>query len=141
MKVYNYDSNGYIIGVSELDESDKCQITGNWLIPGMATEKEPPIEKEGFEIKFIENDWIYEKIVTDIDKKIQGLIPLEEGEYISEGELVKSRPIGDNYSWDFSKREWYLDELKVYDKSLPNSLEIEEAEKEIWFYEMFIKAT
>ena len=39
MKVFNYDNQGYLIGTSELDETDKCQMTGAWLIPAQATEK------------------------------------------------------------------------------------------------------
>ena len=66
-KVYNYNSEGYLIGVSELDDSDKCQITGDWLIPGQATEKKPLEEKEGYEVKFNGSDWEYEKIITDED--------------------------------------------------------------------------
>ena len=65
MKVYNYNSEGYFIGVSELDNSDKCQITGDWLIPGNSTEKEPLAEKEGYEVKFNGKEWEYEKILTD----------------------------------------------------------------------------
>ena len=38
MKVFNYDNQGYFIGISELNESDKCQITGDWLIPAQATD-------------------------------------------------------------------------------------------------------
>ena len=65
MKVYNYNNQGYLIGISELDESDKCQITGEWLIPAQATEKEPLEAKEGYEVKFLENEWKYIKLLTD----------------------------------------------------------------------------
>ena len=70
MKVYNYDSNGYLTGVSELDDSDKCQITGVWLIPAQATDKEPLETKEGYGVKFNGSDWEYVKILTDEEKKI-----------------------------------------------------------------------
>ena len=88
MKVYNYNSEGYLIGTSELDNSDKCQITGQWLIPAMATEKEPLPQKEGYEVKFNGSDWEYEKILTDEEKKIKGELALEEGEKIVDGVLV-----------------------------------------------------
>ena len=82
MKVFNYNSKGYLIGVSELDDSDKCQITGDWLIPAQATDKEPLQAKEGFEVKFIDNEWQYIKLLTDEEKKINGELPLEKGEII-----------------------------------------------------------
>lgn len=112
MKVFNYNKEGYFIGTYDLDNSDKCPITGNWLIPGMATEKEPPLEKEGFEIKFIENDWKYIKLLTTEEKKIQGLIPLEEGEIIENKALARIPSPGEFYSWNFDNCEWFYDESK-----------------------------
>ena len=110
MKVYNYDSNGYIIGVSELDNSDKCQITGEWLIPAMATGKEPLEVKEGYEVKFNGSDWEYEKILTDEEKKIKGLLSLEEGEKIVDGILVTVEKPSNYYVWNYTTFEWELDE-------------------------------
>ena len=110
MKVYNYDSNGYIIGVSELNDSDKCQITGEWLIPAQATEKEPLTEKEGYEVKCNGSDWEYIKILTDEKKKIQGLIPLEECEKIVDGALVTIEKPSNYYVWNYTNFEWELDE-------------------------------
>ena len=117
MKVYNYDNEGYLIGTSELDKSDKCQITGDWLIPAMATEKEPLEAKEGYEVKFNSKDWEYIKLLTDEEKKIQGLIPLEEGEKTIDGTLIKLESPSDLHSWNGS--EWYLDEEKVRISKLP----------------------
>ena len=122
MKVYNYDEQGYLIGVSELDESDKCQITGDWLIPAQATDKEPLEAKEGFEVKFQNGDWEYIKLLTDEEKKIKGLLPLEEGEKIIDGVLIKIESLGDLYSWNGS--EWYLDEEKVRISKLPSQDEV-----------------
>jgi len=122
LKVFNYNEYGYFIGVSELDDSDKCQITGDWLIPAMATEKEPLEAKEGFEVKFLENDWQYIKLLTDEEKKIQGLIPLEDGEKIVEGILIKVESPSDLHSWNGS--EWYLDEEKVSISKLPSQDEV-----------------
>ena len=110
MKVYNYDSNGYIIGVSELDESDKCQITGDWLIPGNSTEKEPLTKKKGYEVKFNGKDWQYIKLLTDEEKKIQGLLSLEEGEKIVDGILVTVEKPSNYYVWNYTTFEWGLDE-------------------------------
>lgn len=122
-KVYNYNSEGYLIGTSELDKSDKCQITGDWIIPGMATEKEPLEAKEGYTIKFVNNEWEYEKILTDEEKKIQGLLPLEEGEKIIDDTLIKVEKPSDLHSWNGT--EWFLDEEKVRISKLPSQEEIE----------------
>ena len=123
MKVYNYNNQGYLIGISELDESDKCQITGNWLIPGMSTEKEPLEAKKGYEIKFNGKYWQYIKLLTDEEKKIQSLVPLEEGEKIIDGAIVKVESPSDLNSWNGS--EWYLDEEKVRISKLPTAEELE----------------
>ena len=122
MKVFNYNNQGYLIGVSELDESDKCQITGDWLIPAQATEKEFLAEKEGFEVKFINNEWQYIKLLTDEEKKVLGEIPLEEGEKIIDGTLVNIESPSDLHSWNGS--EWYLDEEKVRISKLPSQDEV-----------------
>ena len=110
MKVFNYDNQGYLIGTSELDETDKCQITGVFLIPAMATEKEPLEAKEGYEVKFLENEWKYIKLLTDEEKKIQGLLSLEEGEKIIDGSIVTITSPGEYYAWNYSTLEWELDE-------------------------------
>ena len=113
MKVYNYDEQGYFLGVSELDDSDKCQITGDWLIPAMATEKEPLEPKEGFEVKFIDNEWQYIKLLTDEEKKIQGLIPLEDGEKIIDGILVIVEKPSTYHVWNYTTFEWeYNSEIR-----------------------------
>lgn len=122
MKVYNYNNQGYLIGTSELDETDKCQLTGDWLIPAQATDKEPLTEKEGFEVKFTVSEWEYEKILTEEEKKIQGLLSLEEGEKIEDNQLVKIEKPKGFCSWNGS--EWYLDEEKIRISKLPTQEEI-----------------
>ena len=113
MKVYNYDNEGYLIVVSELDESDKCQITGDWLIPAQATEKEPLVEKEGYEVKFIDNEWQYIKLLTDEEKKINGELPLEEGEKMSGGVLITIEKPSNYYVWNYTTFEWeYNSEIR-----------------------------
>ena len=129
MKIYHYDNQGYLIVVSELDDSDKCQITGDWLIPAQATEKEPLEAKEGYEVKFQNGDWEYIKLLTDEEKKIQGLLALEEGEIIQYNNLVKLESPSDLHSWNGS--EWYLDEDKVRISKLPTQNELEKAEIEL----------
>ena len=112
MKVYNYNSEGYLIGISELDESDKCQITGNWLIPAQATDKEPLESKEGFEIKFLENEWQYIKLLSIEEKKVRNLVPLEDGQLIKDGQLIILEKPNEFYSWSNELTEWIYDENK-----------------------------
>lgn len=123
MKIYHVGNEGYLLGVSELDDSDKCQITGDWLIPAMATEKEPLELKEGFEVKFIDNEWKYIKLLSIEEKKINGELVLEEGERIVEGILIKVESLSDLHSWNDS--EWYLDEEKVRISKLPSAEELQ----------------
>ena len=113
MKVYNYNSDGYFIGISDLDNSDKCQITGDWLIPGNSTEKEPLEAKEGYEVKYLENEWKYIKLLTDEEKKIQGLLSLEEGEKIIDGALITIEKPSNYYVWNYTTFEWeYNSEIR-----------------------------
>ncbi len=129
MKVYNYDNLGYLLGVSELDNSDKCQITGDWLIPAQATEKESLAEKEKHKIKFVNGNWEYEKILTDEEKKIKGDLPLEEGEIIQDNHLIKLEKPSELHSWDGV--EWHLDEEKIRLSKLPSAEEIQKNTIEI----------
>ena len=138
MKAYHYNLEGYLLGVSELNDSDKCQITGEWLIPGQATDKEPLQAKEGFEVKFINNTWEYEKILTDEEKKISGTLELEEGEKIVEGILIKVESPSDLHSWNGS--EWYLDEEKVRISKLPSAEELQKNTIEIIVLELLTEA-
>ena len=137
MKVYNYNNQRYLIGISELDESDKCQITGEWLIPAQATEKEPLEAKEGYEVKFLENEWKYIKLLTDEEKKIQGLLSLEEGEKIIDGSIVTITSPGEYYAWNYSTLEWELDgEAEAEALAQAESLQ---AEKDAEFLEQATK--
>lgn len=129
MKVYNYNTQGYFIGISELDNSDKCQITGDWLIPGNSTEKEPLQEKEGFEVKFLENEWQYIKSLSIEEKKINGELPLEKGEIIQDNHLIKLEKPSELHSWDGV--EWHLDEEKIRFSKLPTQENILNAKIEL----------
>ena len=137
MKVYNYNSEGYLIGESILDDSDKCQITGDWLIPAQATDKEPLEAKEGFEVKFIDNEWQYIKLLTDEEKKIQSLLSLEEGEKIIDGSISTITSPGEYYAWNYSTLEWGLDE-EAEAEAIAQA-ELIQAEKDAEFLEMLEK--
>ena len=129
MKVYNYNPECYLIGVSELDNSDKCQITGDWLIPAQVTDKEPLEPKEGFEVKFNDSDWQYIKLLTDEEKKIAGTLALEEGEKIIEGVLVIVEKPSELHSWDGV--EWHLDEEKIRISKIPTQEDVLSAKIEL----------
>ena len=137
MKVYNYDEQGYLIGESILDDSDKCQITGDWLIPAQATDKEPLEQREGYNVKFNGSDWEYEQILTDEEKKIQGLLSLEEGEKIVDGSIVVVTSPGKYYVWNYSTLEWELDE-EAEAEALAHA-EALQAEKDTEFLEQITK--
>ena len=115
MNVSHYDFNGYYTHTSELDESDKCQITGDWLIPAGATEIEPTL-KDGYFSKFNGNEWVYEKIPTTEEKKVAGILTLEEGEKIENGDVILVTSPGEFYSWNYEAFEWFYDESKKQDK-------------------------
>lgn len=125
MKVYNYNLEGYFIGVSELDDSDKCQITGVFLIPAMATEKEPLTEKEGYEVKLNGKDWQYIKLLSTEDRKIAGEIPLGEGEKIENETLIKIEKPSTDCVWDNESKEWLTLEMQKIQGLIP----LEEGEK------------
>ena len=125
MKTYNYDNQGYFIGESKLDESDKCQITGDWLIPGNSTEKEPLTEKKGYEVKFNGKDWQYIKLLSIEDRKIAGEIPLGEGEKIENETLIKIEKPSTDCVWDNESKEWLTLEMQKIQGLIP----LEEGEK------------
>lgn len=111
MKVYNYDSKGYLVGIAELDDSDKDPLGDGYLIPAGATEIEPTL-KDGYLSKFSGNEWVYEKILTTEEKKIEGIVPLGEGERIVNNALQLVPSPGKFYSWNFDSCEWKFDESK-----------------------------
>lgn len=55
MKIYNYDETGKYIGVSEADESPLEK--GVYLIPSMATDKQPLAHKDGFDVIWTGSKW------------------------------------------------------------------------------------
>lgn len=68
MLAYSYDSKGYFT------KERKCQIdqleskaAGKdiWLLPANSTFKEPLPEKEGFKVKFENDNWVYEEIIPE----------------------------------------------------------------------------
>lgn len=57
MKIYNYEENGKFAGISKADPSPLEPDT--YLIPALATDKAPPIAKDGFEIYWNGTAWEY----------------------------------------------------------------------------------
>lgn len=60
MKIYNYDQNGKLIGSSKADPSPLEE--GMYLIPARATDQEPPVPKNGFDIYWNETKWEYRPV-------------------------------------------------------------------------------
>lgn len=60
MKIYNYDENGKFVGSSEADLSPLEPDT--YLIPARATDKEPLIAKDGFDLYWSGTAWEYREL-------------------------------------------------------------------------------
>lgn len=68
MKAYRYDEYGDYVGEVECQlDPIETQMSGEevWLLPANSTYDKPPKEKEGYNIKFIDGAWTYEKIPED----------------------------------------------------------------------------
>lgn len=57
--VYQYDDDFYFDTAIILDDSDKSP-SGSWNIPARCVELDPPVKKDGFKIKYINDAWEYE---------------------------------------------------------------------------------
>ena len=62
MIVYQANSDGTYAGPVTLDKTDKCPITGNYLIPGGCVEVVPPDEKNGYNRVWQNGAWQYVEI-------------------------------------------------------------------------------
>ena len=60
MNIYHYNSDGFLVGASEADESPL--EPGVFLIPAMATETVPPNVAEGMRVRFDGGAWVVESI-------------------------------------------------------------------------------
>ena len=60
MNIYHYNSDGFLVGTSEADESPL--EPGVFLIPAMATETVPPNVAEGMRVRFDGGAWVVESI-------------------------------------------------------------------------------
>ena len=58
--IYHYNQYGYYCGQDLADESPL--EPGVFLIPAMATDKEPPITKENQLVRFVSGQWVIEDI-------------------------------------------------------------------------------
>lgn len=58
--VYQYDENNYFETALTLDDTDRSP-SGEWQIPGGCVEIEPPVNKDGFKIKWNGESWEYEE--------------------------------------------------------------------------------
>lgn len=67
MICYGYDDKGYFSGERKCQKDpleSKIQNKDVYLLPAKATLKEPLESKEGFKVKFENDEWIYEKITA-----------------------------------------------------------------------------
>jgi hypothetical protein len=57
MFVYHYNTEGLYLGFSELNDSDKSLVTGEYLVPAWATTIIPPDPPEGKQAYFVNGIW------------------------------------------------------------------------------------
>lgn len=60
MNIYHYNSDGFLVGASEADESPL--EPGVFLIPALATKAVPPNVAEGMRVRFDGDAWVVEAI-------------------------------------------------------------------------------
>lgn len=67
MKVYQTDSEGVLVREITLDDSDKCQITSEYLIPGGCIETSPPyFDAKTQTCKWKDGKWVVGDIPADM---------------------------------------------------------------------------
>lgn len=62
---YSYDNEGYYNGVVKCQKDPRASAYYGediYLLPAYATYKEPLPDKEGYKVRFIDSEWIYEEI-------------------------------------------------------------------------------
>lgn len=67
--VYGYDKDKKYTNNLILDYTDKAPVTNKWLIPKNYTEIEVLAPKEGYDIYFEDNTWIYKEIEKEPKKE------------------------------------------------------------------------
>ena len=68
MICYGYDDKGYFSGERKCQKDpleSKIQNKDVYLLPAKATLKEPLESKEGFKVKFENDNWVYEEVVKE----------------------------------------------------------------------------
>ena len=69
--VYNYDIDGYYSGTGVAVESPLERGSGNYLIPGNATTTPPLEPRNGMNIRWVNDEWVYEPATIITDKQIR----------------------------------------------------------------------
>ena len=67
--VYGYDKDKKYTNNLILDYTDKAPVTNKWLIPKNYTEIEVLAPKEGYDIYFENNEWVYKEIEKEPEKE------------------------------------------------------------------------
>jgi hypothetical protein len=82
MKIYNYNLEGYFVGVSEADESPLEE--GVYLIPANATTLEAPVVDKGYIQFFDGTTWSIKSIPVEEKKPKLEEVPKSEAEILKE---------------------------------------------------------
>lgn len=124
MKIYHYNPDtGEYLGEGTADQDP---ITGGWLIPAFATDKQPLEPQDGKKVIFVYGEWQYQDIPVKKPLIRNGVYIVD---YKQDGDIeVPERP-GENYKWNGT--QWILDKIKMiaslnteYDTKI-NALKIE----------------
>ena len=94
--VWQCDSEGYLLGKIELSKkSGDIGKKGKWLIPAGCVEEEPLPNKDGFQIRWVDEKWNYEELLEEkvaeepTERKIEPLERLNQ-EFGSGKEQINS---------------------------------------------------
>lgn len=108
--VYGYDKDKKYTNNLILDYTDKAPVTNKWLIPKNYTEIEVLAPKEGYDIYFENNEWVYKEIEKEPEKEetLEEIKQNKINEFKSKRDTEEVSPIeyNDNlYDYDDKSRD------------------------------------
>lgn len=137
--VWQCDLDGYLLSEVGLSKQNGDWGKSGWLIPAGCVEIEPLENKEGFTLRWLDEQWEYEEIISEENlevKEIPKIDPQENlnREFVEEKEeLLKAYLTAELYEDDDLKREIRseLQELEIKYFEEAGKIKIEEDLKEV----------
>lgn len=137
--VWQCDLEGYLLSEVELSKPNGDWGKSGWLIPAGCVEIEPPAKKEGFALKWLDEEWKYEEIILEEElenEKMPEVDPQEvlNWQFVQEKEdLLKAYVTAELYEDDDLKREIRLElqELEIKYSEEAEKIKVEEELKEV----------